>query len=80
MTVATKRLQGSNLPADEAIVRCVRCPGCGGDSLYAPSNSARPFCSERCKNMDFGAWASESFRVPAPASTEDLDVDGNTLQ
>ena len=80
MTVATKHLQGTNLPADEAIVRYVRCPGCGGDSLYAPSNPARPFCSERCKSMDFGAWASESFRVPAPASTEDLDVGGNTLQ
>lgn len=43
--------------------RLVRCPQCGGDSVYAPSNPARPFCSERCKNMDLGAWASESFRV-----------------
>ena len=44
--------------------RLVRCPACGGDSVYAPSNPYRPFCSERCKNMDLGAWASESFRVP----------------
>lgn len=67
-------------PTDTDILRHVRCPGCGGDSLYAPSNPARPFCSERCKNMDFGAWASESFRVAAPPTGEDLDVDGNTLQ
>lgn len=46
-----------------AVQRLVRCPHCGGDSVYAPSNPARPFCSERCKNMDLGAWASESFRV-----------------
>ncbi|MBA3772934.1 MAG: DNA gyrase inhibitor YacG [Ramlibacter sp.] len=45
--------------------RVVRCPACGGDSIYAPSNPFRPFCGERCKNMDLGAWASEGFRVPA---------------
>lgn len=44
--------------------RVVRCPACGGESVYAPANPYRPFCSERCKNMDLGAWASESFRVP----------------
>lgn len=52
--------------------RVVRCPACGGDSVYAPSNPFRPFCSERCKNMDLGAWASESFRVPEqPPRDED---------
>lgn len=44
-------------------VRVVHCPQCGGDSVYAPSNPYRPFCSQRCKNIDFGAWADESFRV-----------------
>jgi len=48
-------------------VRTVRCPACGGDSRYVSSNPYRPFCSERCKNMDFGAWASEAFRVPTEA-------------
>ena len=68
-------------PFTEAdILRHVRCPSCGGGSVYAASNPARPFCSARCKNMDFGAWASESFRVAAPAATEDLDIDGDTLQ
>ena len=41
--------------------RVVRCPACGGDSIYAATNPYRPFCSERCKNMDFGAWASETW-------------------
>lgn len=45
--------------------RIVRCPHCGGDSIFAPSNTWRPFCSERCRQIDLGAWASESFRVPA---------------
>lgn len=45
--------------------KIVVCPTCGGDSVYADTNPFRPFCSERCKNIDFGAWASESFRVPS---------------
>ena len=42
----------------------VRCPQCGGESLWSPENKFRPFCSERCKLIDLGAWASESYRVP----------------
>jgi len=48
----------------------VSCPSCKGDSLYAASNAFRPFCCERCKQMDLGAWASEQFSVPAPAEPE----------
>ena len=43
----------------------VACPTCKGDSLYDLTNPFRPFCSERCKNMDLGAWADEAFRVAA---------------
>ena len=52
--------------------RLVRCPACGGDSVYAPGNPFRPFCSERCKSIDFGAWASEHFRVPGETPPDDL--------
>jgi len=36
------------------------------------SNPYRPFCSERCKMIDLGAWATESYRVPV----EDDDQPG----
>jgi uncharacterized protein len=49
----------------------VKCPQCGGKSVFAPSNGWRPFCSERCKKIDLGAWASEEFRVAG--RLEDLD-------
>ena len=52
--------------------RIVRCPTCGGEAIYALSNPCRPFCSPRCKNNDFGAWASESFRVPDESPPDDL--------
>lgn len=45
----------------------VTCPRCGKPAVYAPSNPARPFCSMRCKDVDFGAWANEEYRVPEPA-------------
>jgi endogenous inhibitor of DNA gyrase (YacG/DUF329 family) len=54
-----------------ATPRTVTCPSCGGDSVYATSNPFRPFCSARCKNVDLGAWASESFRMPISSNAED---------
>jgi endogenous inhibitor of DNA gyrase (YacG/DUF329 family) len=59
--------------------RMVRCPNCGGDSLYASQNAFRPFCSARCKNVDFGAWATESYRVEAKPTSEDEDPDEPTM-
>lgn len=42
----------------------VRCPQCGGESVWSPENKWRPFCCERCKLIDLGCWADESYRVP----------------
>ena len=47
-----------------AKVTKVRCPQCGGESQWSRENKYRPFCSERCKLIDLGAWASEAYRVP----------------
>jgi endogenous inhibitor of DNA gyrase (YacG/DUF329 family) len=60
--------------------KIVRCPACGGDSVYATSNAYRPFCSERCKNMDLGAWASESFRLPTEAPPDEQPFGDARLQ
>jgi len=60
--------------------RIVTCPSCKGDSVYAPENPFRPFCSERCKNADFGAWATESYRLAArPSLPESEGGDGGDL-
>jgi endogenous inhibitor of DNA gyrase (YacG/DUF329 family) len=45
-------------------VKDVACPRCGALARFDPSNPYRPFCSERCRLIDLGAWASESYRVP----------------
>lgn len=64
--------KNTSVPAATFPARTVKCPACGGPSRYAPDNPYRPFCCERCKNLDLGAWASEEFRVPsAPPLPED---------
>jgi endogenous inhibitor of DNA gyrase (YacG/DUF329 family) len=47
----------------------VKCPRCGKEVEFT-GNEFRPFCSERCKLIDFGAWADEEFALPA--ETESL--------
>ena len=64
----------------ESQERVVRCPACGGDSVYAPSNRWRPFCSEHCKQQDLGAWASEEFTLPAEAPPDDEPFGDPRLQ
>ena len=53
--------------------KTVKCPSCKGLNVYASSNPYRPFCGERCKNHDFGAWASESFRMATQAPPDAMD-------
>ena len=40
------------------------CPNCKRPTAWQ-DNPNRPFCSERCRLIDFGAWANEEYKVPA---------------
>jgi uncharacterized protein len=40
--------------------------------VFAASNRWRPFCSERCRITDLGAWASESYRIPAKPGEDEI--------
>ena len=51
--------------------RKVRCPQCGGDAVYSSENPWRPFCSERCKQIDLGAWANESYRIAGKVTDDE---------
>ncbi len=39
------------------------CPICKTVTTWH-ENPWRPFCSERCKLIDLGKWASEEYRIP----------------
>jgi endogenous inhibitor of DNA gyrase (YacG/DUF329 family) len=48
--------------------------------VFAPSNPFRPFCGERCKSLDLGAWADEAFRVPVRPEAEDAAPEAHNLR
>ncbi|MFQ5780886.1 MAG: DNA gyrase inhibitor YacG [Nitrospiria bacterium] len=66
-------------------MKTIPCPICHKDVEWEGS-PFHPFCSERCKLIDLGHWASGSYRIPAdqeereeeaPNSSDDgSDTDG----
>jgi endogenous inhibitor of DNA gyrase (YacG/DUF329 family) len=46
--------------------KVVACPQCGAPVEWSAASRFRPFCSERCKLIDLGAWASEQYRIAVP--------------
>ena len=57
------------------VVPCARrggkCPVCGQPSAA----NYRPFCSERCADVDLGRWLKGSYRIPGPPAPEDQPED-----
>lgn len=46
------------------------CPTCGRKMTWNPDNQYRPFCTERCKLVDLGQWATERYRLAGEAVEE----------
>ncbi|MFO1343884.1 MAG: DNA gyrase inhibitor YacG [Burkholderiales bacterium] len=44
-------------------MKTVACPRCQKAVPWSAENRFRPFCSERCKHMDLGAWANDEYRI-----------------
>ena len=54
----------------------VRCPICRRETPRE-DNPWRPFCSDRCRLVDLGNWATERYRVPGePVSPDEGSGDG----
>jgi uncharacterized protein len=57
------------------------CPICK-KTISLEDNPFRPFCSERCKLIDLGKWASDDYRIPGdnkeiPDLPADEDISGD---
>lgn len=50
----------------------IPCPTCGKKGTWSPDNAFRPFCSERCKLIDLGDWASDKHHIAG----ETIDTEG----
>ncbi|UCD35526.1 MAG: DNA gyrase inhibitor YacG [Nitrospiraceae bacterium] len=48
----------------------VKCPACRRPTEWE-NNPHRPFCSERCRLIDLGAWASEKYRIKGKDEEEE---------
>ncbi|UYM16903.1 DNA gyrase inhibitor YacG [Endozoicomonas euniceicola] len=53
----------------------VKCPNCNKSVEWKKENQYRPFCSERCKLIDFGAWANEEHSIPGQPDFDDAMSD-----
>lgn len=54
----------------------VECPTCEKKIEWSEKQKFRPFCSDRCKLIDLGEWASEEKRIPGeelPPSANESD-------
>lgn len=47
----------------------IKCPICKKKTEWE-NNPFRPFCSERCKLIDLGAWAAEEYRIEGEKTSE----------
>lgn len=45
------------------MVKTVNCPQCGKAVIWEQKQQWKPFCSERCKLIDLGEWATEGHRI-----------------
>jgi uncharacterized protein len=41
----------------------VKCPTCRKEAVWK-NNPHRPFCSDRCRLIDLGAWTEERYKIP----------------
>ena len=56
--------------------RTVSCPTCKREIDWSDKNQYRPFCSKRCKLIDFGEWATGKHAIAGEALMEgDLSED-----
>jgi endogenous inhibitor of DNA gyrase (YacG/DUF329 family) len=49
------------------------CPTCKRPVEWSEVSPWRPFCSERCKLIDLGAWAAGQRAIPGDVVTGDED-------
>ena len=56
----------------DTTARIVSCPTCNKRVKWTQGNEYRPFCSERCKLIDLGAWADEQHAIPGDSLSDDV--------
>ena len=55
----------------------VACPTCKKQVLWTADEKFKPFCSERCKLIDLGDWATEAHKIPGEDLLDPLEDEDN---
>ena len=55
----------------------VKCPTCRREIDWA-NTPFRPFCSERCRLIDLGKWASGKYVISSPVTDADDEIDAES--
>jgi uncharacterized protein len=56
-------------------VLTVKCPTCKHNVAWTDAEPFKPFCSERCKMIDLGDWATEAHKIPCEPLDENSEAD-----
>jgi hypothetical protein len=54
----------------------INCPQCRAEVTWQ-NNPYRPFCSDRCRLIDLGQWADESYSIAS--SKQELSLGDNVI-
>ncbi|MGN1281223.1 MAG: DNA gyrase inhibitor YacG [Succinivibrio sp.] len=63
---------GQKISAEDGVIK-VKCPICKKETIFDKTNPFRPFCSERCRLIDLGAWANRERYIKGRSVNEDVD-------
>lgn len=58
----------------------VACPTCKNPVRWSPEEKFKPFCSERCKLIDLGDWATEAHKTPGEELTAEEEENHSYFQ
>ncbi|MCK9605304.1 MAG: DNA gyrase inhibitor YacG [Methylomonas sp.] len=53
----------------------VACPTCKTPVPWVAEQTFKPFCSQRCKLIDLGDWATEAHKIPGQSVSTEFDID-----
>ncbi|RYY03588.1 MAG: DNA gyrase inhibitor YacG [Gammaproteobacteria bacterium] len=62
---------------DSEVIK-LNCPTCKKAILWNEDFPFRPFCSDRCRLIDLGEWASENHKIPGKSLDINIDDESNT--
>jgi len=54
----------------------LRCPIC--EKVVKSADPEFPFCSDRCRTIDLGKWASGAYVIPSPVTDAEDQIRENT--